>query len=70
MILNDSTSTAEGRKIRISLWDVEDLSNTKLEPCVFQTTWEISEGRLNAKIIEKSQIPNLEFFTSLLTKMV
>lgn len=43
-----------GRRHIISLWDIEELPNMALNPCAFQTIWNVERGRLNCHLIQRS----------------
>lgn len=43
-----------GRRHIMSLWDIEELPNMSLQPCAFQTIWNVEYGRLNCQLIQRS----------------
>lgn len=42
------------RRHVMTLWDIEELPNMSLEPCAFQTIWNVTEGKLNCQLIQRS----------------
>lgn len=42
------------RRIMTTLWDVEDLDDMSLEPCVWATHWTVQEGKLNLHVKQRS----------------
>lgn len=42
------------RRIMTTLWDVEDLNDMSLEPCVWATHWTVQEGKLNLHVKQRS----------------
>lgn len=43
-----------GRRHIMSLWDIEELPNMALNPCAFQTIWNVKDGRLNCHLVQRS----------------
>ena len=42
------------RRIMTTLWDVEDLDDMSLEPCVWATHWTVQNGKLNLHVKQRS----------------
>ncbi|MET3508288.1 thymidylate synthase [Halalkalibacter oceani] len=38
------------RRIKTTLWSVEDLDDMALEPCVYETHWQVWDGKLNLTV--------------------
>jgi thymidylate synthase len=44
----------QSRRMLINLWNIEDLPEMTLTPCCFMTLWDVSDGRLNCMLIQRS----------------
>ena len=42
------------RRIITNIYNFEDLHQMKLYPCVFETMWDVSDGKLNMTLIQRS----------------
>ena len=42
------------RRHIMSLWDIEELPEMALQPCAFQTIWNVKDGRLNCQLVQRS----------------
>lgn len=54
-MLEELNNNPNSRRIMTTLWDVEDLDNMALEPCVWATHWTVHGGRLNLHVKQRSQ---------------
>lgn len=44
----------QDRAMIMSLWNFEDLEEMNLRPCAFQTIWDVTDGKLNCLLIQRS----------------
>ena len=53
-VIHQLKSNPSSRRIMTTLWDVEDLDDMSLEPCVWATHWTVQEGKLNLHVKQRS----------------
>lgn len=44
----------QDRRMIMTMWNIEDLPEMTLQPCCFQTLWDVTDGRLNCMLIQRS----------------
>lgn len=53
-LLNQLQEDNQNRRMLVTLWNIEDLPEMALQPCAFQTLWDVTDGRLNCMLIQRS----------------
>lgn len=53
-LLETLVKDPESRRMIVSMWNVEDLPEMSLQPCAFMTLWDVSDGRLNCMLVQRS----------------
>lgn len=53
-VIHQLKHNPSSRRIMTTLWDVEDLDDMSLEPCVWATHWTVQEGKLNLHVKQRS----------------
>jgi thymidylate synthase len=44
----------QDRRMIMTMWNIEDLPAMTLQPCAFQTIWDVTDGRLNCMLTQRS----------------
>ena len=52
-VLHQLKNNPSSRRIMTSLWDVDDLDNMALQPCVWATHWTVQGGKLNLHVKQR-----------------
>lgn len=53
-LIDTLRNNPQDRRMIVSLWNIEDLPEMNLQPCAFQTIWDVTDGRLNCMLIQRS----------------
>lgn len=53
-MLHELVHSPSSRRIMTTLWDVDDLDDMALEPCVWSTHWTVYGGKLNLHVKQRS----------------
>lgn len=53
-LLTQLREDPQSRRMIVSLWNMEDLDEMALQPCAFQTLWDVTDGKLNCMLIQRS----------------
>lgn len=53
-LINTLKTSPQDRRMIISLWNIEDLPDMALQPCCYQTLWDVTNGKLNCMLIQRS----------------
>ena len=53
-LINTLKTNPQDRRMIISLWNIEDLPDMALQPCCYQTLWDVEGDKLNCMLIQRS----------------
>ena len=53
-LIESLKTNPQDRRMLISLWNIEDLEQMELQPCCFMTLWDVTDGKLNCMLIQRS----------------
>ncbi len=53
-LISTLKTNSQDRRMIISLWNIEDLGDMELQPCCYETLWDVNGDRLNCMLIQRS----------------
>lgn len=53
-LIHTLKTNPQDRRMIVSLWNIEDLPEMMLQPCAFLTMWDVTDGRLNCMLVQRS----------------
>jgi thymidylate synthase len=53
-LIESLKTNPQSRRMIMSMWNIAELPEMTLEPCCFMTLWDVSFGRLNCMLIQRS----------------
>lgn len=53
-LIDTLKNNPQDRRMIMNLWNIEDLPEMALQPCCFLTIWDVTDGRLNCMLVQRS----------------
>lgn len=53
-LLDTLRNNPQDRRMVVTLWNIEDLPEMSLQPCAYETIWDVTDGKLNCLLIQRS----------------
>lgn len=53
-LIDTLKTNPQDRRMIVTLWNIEDLPDMALQPCAFQTIWDVTDGKLNCMLVQRS----------------
>lgn len=53
-LINTIKKDPQNRRMIMSMWNIEDLPDMALQPCCYETLWDVQGDRLNCMLVQRS----------------
>lgn len=53
-LLDTLKNNPNDRRMVVTMWNNEDLNDMALQPCAYETIWDVTNGKLNCMLIQRS----------------
>jgi len=53
-LIESIKTNPQDRRMIMDMWNIEDLPEMRLQPCCFLTIWDVSFGKLNCMLVQRS----------------
>ncbi|MCI1996987.1 thymidylate synthase [Clostridium luticellarii] len=53
-LINTIKTDPQNRRMIMSMWNIEDLPDMALQPCCYQTLWDVQGDKLNCMLVQRS----------------
>lgn len=53
-LINTIKTDPQNRRMIMSMWNIEDLPDMALQPCCYETLWDVQGDRLNCMLVQRS----------------
>lgn len=53
-LINTLKNNDQDRRMMMTMWKIEDLNEMALQPCCFQTLWDVTDNKLNCMLTQRS----------------
>lgn len=52
-LINTIKTDPDSRRMIVTLWNIEDLPDMALQPCAYETLWDVQEDKLNCILLQR-----------------
>ncbi|MBP9516539.1 MAG: thymidylate synthase, partial [Veillonella sp.] len=53
-LINTIKHDPDSRRMIVTLWNIEDLPDMALQPCAYETLWDVADSHLNCMLVQRS----------------